>query len=311
MKQKIILAFITLSSSYYICSQTSFDSSNHQDTVYIKIDTDFDFSSSANDSRAKSNATTGTIGLKFEQKYIYGGAHFTVFSRNEQIETPDTNEQKLFGTNLLLPQNNSGNISNFSFDFGTSSFSRLFGYDKAEVGMISWRNIGANLNYSLNNTRWVKDSISMPLFINSFSINLTYDLLNLKLIGEKGDRIKLRLHYGFAARRLGGDLGLGKNSEMREYFINSNRIAFNGTQFGARLEIGNFFGQANVTYFSDKHGIEGFSGYQAVISLGVSADLNIVAKVFTPKYGLLATDPDKKIKREEKRVERRVKKKIN
>lgn len=263
------------------------------DTVYLSIDSDFDFSSSASDSRSQSNATTGTLGLKFEQKFLYGSAHFTVFSKNQEIEAVDSMDEKLFGTNLLLPQNNSGNISNFNFSFGTSSFSRLFVYDKTNIGMISWRNIGANVFYSLNNTKWIKDSISLPLFINSFALNLTYDLLDLKLFGKGEDRIKLRLHYGFAARRIGGDLGLDKNKSNREFFLNSSITAFNGTQYGARLEIGNFFGQANVTCFPKKHGIEGFSGYQAVISLGVSADLDLAAKQYEPIYGVLRKKKEK------------------
>ena len=288
---KKVLLITALLFSFNIFCQTEED--EKIDTVYLSIDSDFDFSSSASDSRSQSNATTGTLGLKFEQKVLYGSAHFTVFSKNEQIESVDTMDQTLFGTNLLLPENNSGNISNFNFSFGTSSFSRLFAYDKSNIGMISLRNIGANMYYSLNNTKWIKDSISASLFINSFAFNLTYELLNLKLFGENNDRIKLRLHYGFAARRIGGDFGLDKNSDLRMFFLNNNKIAFNGSQYGARLEIGNFFGQANVTCFSRKHGIEGFSGFQAVISLGVSADLDLAAKQYKPTYGILRKNKEK------------------
>jgi hypothetical protein len=290
MKTLIISLFIF---SNYSFSQTKFDNTTETDTVNVFIDSDFDFSSSASDSRSQSNATTGTLGLKFEQRFIYGSAHFTVFSKNQQIETIDSTEQKLFGTNLLLPQNNSGNISNFHFNFGTSSFTRLFAKDVSDANMISWRSIGANINYSLNNTKWVKDSLTLPLFINSFSFNLTYDLLNLKLLGDNGDRIKLRLHYGYVARRIGGDFGLDNNIANREVFLNSSKLSFNGTQYGARLEIGKFYGQANVTCFSKKDGIDGFSGYQAVISLGVIADLNILAKQYQPKYEILKRDKNK------------------
>lgn len=254
-----------------------------RDTINVYIDSKIDFSTSANDNRSQSSAGTGNLGIKFKHEFLYGSVHFTVYSKNKAILTSDSNEVKLFGTNLLLPENNSGNISNFSFLMGTRSFSNMETYNPDEIGFFHWKKIGANIYYGLNNTTWTKDSITLPVFINNCSFNITYDLLHLRLFGEKKDLISLRLHTGMTTRRIGGDYGLDKNQALRELILGTRKIGFNGFQYGARLEVGEFFAQANVTSFPKKYSIDGFSGNQAVISFGVLADLNIAAKHVTKK----------------------------
>lgn len=271
MKTKNLLYALTL------CSFQSI-SQEGKDTVNVYLDSKIDFSTSANDKRSEASAGTGNLGIKFKHEFLYGSVHFTIYSKNKEISADNSDDFKLFGTNLLLPENNSGNISNFSFDIGTRSFSKIENYDPDQVGFFHWKKIGAHLNYSLNNTIWTKDSISLPVFINTFSFNATYDLLNLKLFGEKKDQIVFRVHAGFTSRRLGGDYGLDKNEGQRLALLNTNHLGFNGFQYGARLELGEFFAQANITSFPRKLNLDGFSGDQAVISFGVIADINIAAK---------------------------------
>jgi hypothetical protein len=249
-----------------------------KDTINVYIDSKIDFSTSANDNRSESNAGTGNLGIKFKHEFLYGSVHFTVYSQNKSITTTDSSEVKLFGTNLLLPENNSGNISNFRFAIGTRSFSKIDTYDPDDISFFHWKKIGANLFYGLNNTTWSKDSISMPVFINNFSINITYDLLHMRLYGEKKDLISFRLHAGYTSRRIGGDYGLDKNEPFRESMLTTSKLGFNGFQYGARLEVGEFFAQANVTSFPRKYNIDGFSGDQAVISFGIVADINVAAR---------------------------------
>ena len=84
-----------------------------KEDLKINFVTNVNFSASTDDSRKESKAGIGTLGLQFERGYIYGSAQFTVFSQNKEVET-DSTETKIFGTNLLLPENSSGKISNFS-----------------------------------------------------------------------------------------------------------------------------------------------------------------------------------------------------
>ena len=250
--------------------------------VKVYIDSDINFSSSANDSRSESKAGIGKLGLKFESGFYYGGVNFTVFSQNKTIETTDSNEVKLFGTNLLLPQNSSSNISNFSFVFGTRSF---YPFDKVDdnTPILSAKRIGAVVNWNINNTKWTKDTLSTPITISTFNLFITYNLLNLEILGgdNENEQIKLFLMAGYTNRRLGGDYGLDKDLQLK--FLETNRLAFDGTYLGCRLEIGKFYGQMNLTHFRFSDKIKGFSGDQAVISLGIRADLKLAAKQIKKK----------------------------
>ncbi|MBL7903899.1 MAG: hypothetical protein JNL22_02650 [Bacteroidales bacterium] len=249
------------------------------ETVNVYIVTDVGFTSSVNDNRKQSSPGVGSIGLKFEQGKIFGEVSFTVYSQNEEVLTSDPFEYKLFGTNLLLPENNSGNISNFSFLFGTESFfSSEEWSDKHPFLNSITKKFGVYGYFSVNNTTWEKDSLVTPITINSFGLNLTYTILDIELANEGAERIKLMVFGGLTARRMGGDYALDSNVLIRKHFIGTEKIGFNGTLLGCRLEIGKFYGEMGLPWFSRKDNIAGFSGNQPVISLGLKADLNIAAK---------------------------------
>jgi len=245
--------------------------------VNILLETDIGFASSANDSRKESNAGTGTIGLKFEHGLFFGSANFTVYSTNEEILTSDTLETKLFGSNLLLPKNSSGSISNFS---GVIGFKRFLDPRKDYQGPIQWilRRAGGYAYTNLNNTNWTKDTITTPVSVVSFGGNFTFDILNLELNGKNKDNIRLYTYIGYTARRLGGDYGINENDELREYYLNTDKRGFNSLEWGVKLEIGKFYGQVNMTSFNAGKNLPGFSGFQSIISMGVKADLNLNAK---------------------------------
>lgn len=256
------------------------------DTFYVYLGSDFDFSASANDRRKEASSGTNDLGVKFKHKYWHGGAQFTVYSKNENISTLDSTENKLFGSNLLLPQNSSGSLSNFHFSVGLRSF---YDYDDAnpeEINFLSARKFGFNLDYRLNNSSWSKDTLELSVFINSFSFDITYEILNLQLINDNKDMVNLTAHFGFVSRRIGGDYGLDKNAPLRMNFLETTSLGFNGFQYGARLEIGKFYAQTNVTSFVRKDDIEGFSGNQATISFGVNADINLAAKSIRSRHQL-------------------------
>lgn len=247
-----------------------------QDDLKIFIDTDFKFGSSANDNRKEARSGIGTLGVGFEQKYTFGNVNFTVFSQNENIEAVDTGEVKLFGTNLLLPQNSSDNISNFSMCFGTRSFWN--NADLSNLGIWHYKRFGGSIYFSINNTTWKKDSISMPVSIVSGLFNITYMILDETLF-DSGEKVRLILSTGINFRRMGGDYGIDANKELRKEFLGTELLGFTGmSMIGARLEVSKFYGQMNLTYFDRSQNIVGFSGNQAVISVGVIADLKIASK---------------------------------
>jgi hypothetical protein len=255
----------------FLCySQT--DTSKTKDLkVYLK--TDINYASSTSDSRKEAQSATGTLGIKFEVENIYGSSTFTIHSQNEQISTSDSLEKKLFGSSLLLPQNSSSNISNFELQLGMRSFCKK-GSQKSKY----IRAIGGQFTYRINNTIWEKSSISIPITISSVSLDLTYRLLDVGM-SDSDERIKLMMSFGYINRRLGGDYGLNQNFELRKEFLGTDRLGFDGLKVSTRLEISKFYGQIDITNFGKKHNISGFSGDQAIITLGIRADLQLPTKV--------------------------------
>jgi hypothetical protein len=237
--------------------------------VYLK--TDINYGSSTSDSRKEAQSATGTLGIKFEVENIYGSSTFTIHSQNEQISTSDSLEKKLFGSSLLLPQNSSSNISNFELQLGMKSFFKS--HNSKYI-----RAIGGQFTYRVNNTIWEKSSINLPIAISSISLDLTYRLLDVGM-ADSDERIKLIMNFGYINRRLGGDYGLNQNSELRKEFLGTDKLGFDGVKISTRLEISKFYGQIDITNFGKKHNIAGFSGDQAIITLGIRADLQLPTKV--------------------------------
>jgi hypothetical protein len=243
----------------------------------VFLETDVEFTQSASDQRKEATSGIGMLGIKFERRNFYGHARFTVFSKNTEISSEALDDEKLFGTNLLVPQNSSSNISNFSFLIGTRSFLNYDKIRKAEP-TLSWRRFGGFILFKVNNTNWQKDSVGVPITINSFNFSVTYTILNLELKNQAKEKVRLILSTGYIGRRLGGDYGIEKNSDLRKHFIGTSALAFDGYNIGARLEIGKFFGQMDISTFPHEGNIEGFSGDHALITLGLKADINIEAK---------------------------------
>lgn len=277
MKNNLLLVVICLFLANNTYCQSSSELQNQKldktddSQTNLYLITNIDFKTSTDDSRSDAQAGTGTLGIKFERKFIYGKILFTVFSKNEEVVSND--DSKLFGTNLLIPSNSSNRISNFNFLFGTKSF---YPYDDVmeDEEMLSLKRFGGYLQFSIYNTNWVQDEVMLPVTTNVFDLHLTYRLLSLKIEGEGNGRADLYLICGFSSRRLGGDYGLESNRELRKAFVNTDKLGFNAFNMGARLEISNFFGQVNLTNFGNDN-IAGFSGNQAVISLGFNASLNL------------------------------------
>lgn len=239
--------------------------------VYLK--SDINYASSTSDSRKEAQSATGTLGIKFEIDNIFASSTFTIHSQNDQISTIDSTETKLFGSNLLLPQNSSSNISNFELILGMRSFYKP-GSTKSKY-VKAW---GCQFMYRINNTVWEKSNVSLPITISSVSIDLTYRLLDVKMT-DSDERIKLLMTWGYTNRRLGGDYGLNQNAPLRNDFIGTEKLGFDGMRISTRLEISKFYGQFDLTSFGKKHNISGFSGDQAIITLGIRADLQLPTSV--------------------------------
>jgi hypothetical protein len=243
----------------------------------VYLETNVNFATSAEDTRSDAQAGFGTLGLKFQRNdLMYGGVRFTVFSRNDSIQATTNTDNKIFGSNLLIPSNSSNSLSNFSIYLGTKSFYKLDSIDPNR-SLFDWSRFGFYAEYSLNNTTWEINQTSLATNISSLSINGTYRLLTLKFDEvENGDAV-LNLNFGYTNRRLSGDYALESNSELRNTFLNTDKLNFAGYNIGVRLEVSNFFGQFDFTRFKDE-GIPGFSGGQAVITIGFNANLNLSAK---------------------------------
>jgi hypothetical protein len=273
-KSKTLTVLILLSFSYSF-SQVDNDKFLDDDTS-LYLETNINFATSTEDSRPDAQAGTGTLGIKFDRKFIYGKVRFTVFSRNNEIEAENNTDTKIFGSNLLIPQNSSSSISNFSFLLGTKSF---YKYENVldDEHLISWKRFGGYVQFSIYNTEWVNESMSLPVTTTVLDLHFTYRLLSLDVQGENNGRADLYILAGYSNRRLGGDYGLDSNSESRNDFIGTDELGFDAFNLGARLEISNFFGQVNLTNFGNDN-ISGFSGNQAVIAIGFNANLNLKAK---------------------------------
>lgn len=272
------LFFIILSIPLLVLSQ--------KDTNYLKVylKTDINYASSASDNRREAQSAVGTLGVKFDlYNNLFASSVFTVHSQNQEITTDNISETKLFGTNLLLPQNSSSDISNFELQTGVNSVYRLlidvfdfhFKERKSDIFLKPW---GTSLMFRINNTIWEKPNVQLPVTIGTLSLDVTYRLLDAEM-DESNERIKLILSAGYNNRRLGGDYGLEQNRELRKDFLSTDKLNFDGFKFSTRLEVSKFYGQFDLTSFGKKHSIAGFSGDQAVITVGLRADLPISTKV--------------------------------
>jgi hypothetical protein len=257
--------------------------------------TDVKAASATNDSASSANTKTGTgsLGVTFKKNYFYGSVLFNVINKNPTLSTNDTSATKLFANNLLTPENSGEGINNFHLSFGIKSFYD-FKHDflgcKTEksdlewdkISFLNWKRLGVFGFWQVNNTIWRKDTVSIPVYISSGGLFVTYDIVSVKLIGENNDKMHFSWYGGFESRTLGGDYGLTKNSTARMYFLGTDKIKFRTfPATGFKLELGKFYGKIEVTHFGDGD-INGFSGWQTVISLGLNVDLNIAAQSTSP-----------------------------
>jgi hypothetical protein len=199
----------------------------------------------------------------------------SVYSQNDNISTTDSSEIKLFGSNLLLPQNNNGQLSNFFFQLGRISFAEFETY--SNTPLLDWKRVGAYLKYNSNNNLWLKDSISVPVTINSFEAGISYLLVDAEL-NDSNENLRILMTVGYVNRRIGSDYGLKSNKELRELFLGTTKLGFDGYKLGVRLEIGKFFGQYYLYSFGNSVNIAGFGGHRGIVSLGIKADLDLAGK---------------------------------
>jgi hypothetical protein len=262
-----------------------------KDDVQLNLITDVKIESGVSNNIEQSKAGSGMLGIAFASRNFYGNAQFTVINSNKNLIISDSATQiKPFANNLLIPANSGQGISNFSISFGKKSFSNYEG-DWTDVSILKfnkeffkndvWKRLGFYSFWQLNNTQWKKDSINMPLLISSFGIFITYNVLSLNLKNTVDEKAYLSLFGGIETRRLGGDYGLSKNAEIRKAFLSTANLGWNSFTYGAKLELGKFYGKVQLSHFIDTKwqdgNLDGFSGVQATISLGAYIDLNLAS----------------------------------
>ncbi len=238
---------------------------------------------SASSNNELNSTGTGKLGVSFKSKYFYGSILFNVVNRNKDLSAKDTTEKKIFANNLLIPDNSGQGLSNFYISLGVKSFIKFDeNHDWGTVPLVSYKRIGAYGFWQVNNTVWTKDKITTPLYISSLGFFLTYNILSLQILGEDKEKVYISWFGGFENRILGGDYSLEANKKLRTDFLNTEQTSFKSFPVvGFKLELGKFFGKITETHFGDGD-IAGFSGWQAIISVGVNVDLNIAAKKSDP-----------------------------
>jgi hypothetical protein len=245
--------------------------------LYLVTDVKAISSASSNNSEGPSSTGVGKLGVAFKSQNFYGNVLFNVANKNKELKTPDSTETKVFANNLLIPDNSGQGLSNFHISMGMKSFSS-YEEDWSDIELLSWKRIGAYGFWQVNNTMWTKDSVSSPVYISSLGIYATYNILSLELLGEEKDKVYLSWFGGFESRILGGDYSLNKNESKRNYFLETNQLKYKSfPTVGFKLEIGKFYGKISETHFGDGN-LDGFSGWQATITVGLNVDLNIAAK---------------------------------
>ncbi|HRH69443.1 MAG TPA: hypothetical protein PLB89_08065 [Flavobacteriales bacterium] len=81
----------------------------------------------------------------------------------------------------------------------------------------------------------------------------------------------------------GGDYALAKNEAMRNHFLGTPNTAFNSVVLGVTLELGDFYGRIQHYNFGEKEQIDGFIGYQTLITLGLNVEFNVKANTVGPR----------------------------
>ena len=222
------------------------------------------------------NAGVGKLGASFTSKNLYGSIVFNVISGNDGLES-DSNEIRTFTNNLLIPDKSGRGLSNFNISLGLKSFSNLDMESFESKPLLSFARFGAFGFWQVNNTIWTKESVSTPVYISSLGVYLTYSILNVKLLDDNRGKVHLFWFGGIENRILSGDYSLEKNKSYREHFIEDERLKFwSFPTVGFKLEIGDFYGEVTETNFSGN--LDGFSGWQARIVVGLNVDLTIAAE---------------------------------
>ena len=244
----------------------------------------------------KNTTGTGQLGVSWQQRMMYGSILFNVINRNDQLAATDTGEVVLFANNLLIPDNSGQGFGNFRIDLGIRSFASEY-QDWDLVHPISEKRLGVYGFWQMNNTQWTKDSISTPLFVSSFGLYVTYGLLSAQVLNKDKDDIAVSLCLGWEARRLGGDYALKKNADTRMHFLGTTNYGFNAVTVGARLDLGKFYGKIQFYDFGQKDQIDGFSGPQALITVGLNVELNVAARNVAPSQQRLDKLKEKGLER--------------
>lgn len=243
----------------------------------VNITSDVKAKTSANADADVPSTGTGALGISFSTERSYGSVTFNVFNRQGELTSVDSAQSKPFANNLLIPENSGEGISNFNLTLGMRNFVKN-DEDRAILDVVQLNRLGGFCYLQYNNTNWTKDSLSTPLFIQSHGVYLSYRLLDLKILNQDEDDLYLTIYGGYEGRRLGGDYALNKNEELRNRFLGTSRIAFDATAFGVLLEMGQFYGKLQTTKFDLKDDLNGFSGWQALITLGINVQFNLKAE---------------------------------
>jgi hypothetical protein len=224
----------------------------------------------------------GRLGVAFVTERFYGDLSFAVFTSDRSQATNRLTDTAFFYNTLLLAQHQTGGLNEFSGSIGMNGLLR--GLLPAREGENPYglraslrENFGLHCNFRSSNQYWEKDSVYADVLLNAFSLLLSYRAFDFQLEEESWGHLQLFLFGGFTTRRLGGNYALDRNYELRQDFLGIDKYVFDGWEYGARIELGPFYGKASFTEFDIADNIPGFSGPQLAVRIGATIKLDLLA----------------------------------
>lgn len=252
------------------------------DIKVVEINTDINFSS-GNDNSKATRTGNGFLGISFIDREtlfgsVYGDVSFSVYATNNNVFTlTGTSDKSLFGKSLLIPQNGAEGINSFSVEGGLQEFIlKVFKKKSGKVWESLNRRVGLFASYKACSLNWEVDNVKTDLFINSFSGNINIVFFEKALsTSSSNNKAAFSGFLGISSRRIGGNYGQNSFKDSRQLFLNTDKLDFNGIEYGFRLDVDKFYGRMSVTSFPKNVEISGFSGNQFLITLGIKSGFKI------------------------------------
>lgn len=234
-------------------------------------------------------SATGQLGYRGENIFDKFEIRFTVVSSAKEIQSVDVSDYSSF---ILNPYTSQSGLDAFNVSYFRRSFNRKGGfvnylrflYDKEDINSQDFDNIinkydlakykkwiyrfGYIIEGNVSNFTWINtNSIKRNGNIIAFNPYITYNH-RVKFLDDVVDIIT---GVGPAVRILAGDVS--NDSEYLKSIFGTNKRNYLGTQFTAQAYIGGFYARANYAIFGGDTKINGLTGGQFFLSIGLQANI--------------------------------------